>query len=206
MAARQGQWRVATADFTRLVEISPANGDAGHALAALLVHTGDLAGYRNHCALLSQRFGDTEDPLRLQAVIRDCLLISNSGSNTVQFARIAANLLTTHRDHWASNSFQLAAGLAQFRAEQFAEAGQSLERAAREEKLPAQKAQVLLILAMNQHRLHEIPTAKATLARAIDLMEAKLPKVEDGLLGLDWVEWIQAHVLLREARLMIEHS
>jgi hypothetical protein len=37
-------------------------------------------------------------------------------------------------------------------------------------------------------------------------VETKLPRIEDGLLGLDWVEWIQAHILMREARLMVGNN
>jgi len=205
-AARQGQWRTATADFTRLVEISPADADAGHALAALLVHTGDVSGYRHHCAVLLQRFGDTQDPVQGQALIRDCLLLPDTHTNAGYFARMSEGLLTTHRDHWASNWFQLAAGLTEFRGGQFAIAAQRLERAAREEKLPEREAQILLLLAMNQYRLNQISTARSTLAKAITIVETKLPRIEDGLLGLDWVEWVQVHILVREARLMVENN
>ncbi len=205
-AARQGQWRTATADFTRLVEISPADADAGHALAALLVHTGDLAGYYHHRAVLLQRFGDTQDPVQGQALIRDCLLLPDTNSNTGYFARMSENLLTTHGDHWASNWFQLTAGLTEFRGGQFAIAAQRLERTAREEKIPEREVQILLLLAMNQYRLNQISTARSTLAKAIAIVETKLPRIEDGLLGLDWVEWVQAHVLMREARIMVESN
>ena len=205
-AARQGQWRTATADFTRLVEISPADADAGHALAALLVHTGDMAGYRRHCAVLLQRFGDTQDPVQGQALIRDCLLLPDASTNIVHFARMSENLLATQRDHWASNWFQLAAGLTEFREGQFSAAAQRLERTAREEKLPGREAQIRLLLAMNQYRLNQISTARSTLTQAIAIVETKLPRIEDGLLGLDWVEWIQAHILMREARLMVGNN
>ena len=205
-AARQGQWRTATADFTRLVELSPFDGNACHALAVLLVHTGDETGYRHHSAVLLKRFGDTQDPVLSQALIRDCLLLPDTRANAVLFARMSANLLATHPEHWASNWFQLAAGLAEFREGQFAVSAQRLERTAREEKLPEREAQILLLLAMSQYQLNQVSTAKSTLAQAIEIVETKLAKIEDGLLGLDWVEWIQAHILMREARLMVENN
>jgi serine/threonine protein kinase len=205
-AARLGQWRTATADFTRLVEITSADEDGGHALVALLAHTGDVTSYRHHCAVLFQRFGDSQDPVRGQALIRDCLLLPNTSSNAIHLSTMSADLLARHPEHWASNCFQLAAGLVEFREERFAVAAQRLERTAREEKLPERQAQVLLLLAMSQYRLKQVSTAKATLTQAIEIVETKLPRVEDGLLGLDWVDWIHAHVLMREARLLVEND
>jgi tetratricopeptide (TPR) repeat protein len=205
-AARQGQWRNATADFTRLAETSPTDSDAGHALAALLVHTGDLPGYRRHCALLLQQFGETKDPVQSQALIRDCLLLPDRSTNSAFLARLSGNLLITPPDHWAAPWFQLAAGLAEFRELHFANAARRLQQLPRSDQLPEREAQTLLVLAMSQYQLNQIPTARAALAQAIQIVETKLPKIEDGLLGLDWVDWIQTHVLLREARVMVENN
>jgi serine/threonine protein kinase/Tfp pilus assembly protein PilF len=204
--ARQGQWRNATADFTRFVEINPTDPDASHALAALLVHTGDQAGYRRHCAFLLQQFGETKDPVQSQALIRDCLLLPDHGTNSVHLIKLSGNLLTTASDHWAAPWFQLAVGLAEFREVHFANAAQRLQQLPRRDQLPEREAQTLLVLAMSQYQLNQIPTARATLAKAIQIVETKLPKIEDGLLGPDWVDWIQTHVLLREARLMVENN
>jgi hypothetical protein len=57
---------------------------------------------------------------------------------------------------------------------------------------------------MAQHRLGRVKEAKETLAGAIQLIGTRLQRIEDGILGENWSEWIRAQVLLREARLMIE--
>ena len=202
-AARQGQWRRATADFTRLNELNSASGESAHALAALLVHTGDVKGYRRLCDVLFGRFGNTQDPVLSQALIRDCLLMPGTNVHAVQFSAAAEKLLAAHRNHWASNSFELAAGLAEFREGRFGAAARRFEQTAQEDPLPEREAQILFLLAMSQYRLDQVSTARSTLGQAIELVETKLARIEDGLLGLDWIEWIQAHILMREARLMV---
>lgn len=203
--ARQGQWRNATANFARLVEVSPGDPDAGNALAALLVFTGDEAYYRRHCTVLLERFGDTKDPVQSQALIRSCLLLPKSG-NLVPLGKLSTNLQTPPPDHWAANWFQLAAGLAEYREGHFADVARRFEPVLPGDSLPELKTQTLLLLAMSQHQLKRIPAARATLAQAIEIVETKLPKVENGLLGLDWVEWVQTRVLLREARILVESN
>ena len=48
--ARTGHWKEAAADFSRAVEFEPENHETYHSLAPLLVQSGDLEGYRRHCA------------------------------------------------------------------------------------------------------------------------------------------------------------
>ncbi len=203
-AARLGQWRIAAGEYARLVEISPGDADAGHALAALLVHTSDEPAYRRHCALLLERFGRTTDPVLAQALIRDCLLLPDTGTNVVRLAALADSVLTNTSNHWASGYFGLAKGLVGFRIGRFAVATEQFESMSLDTHPAGREAQMRLLLGMSQYQLKQIPAAKTNLARAIKIIGSKLPKVEDGLLGLDWVEWLQTQALLREARLMIE--
>ena len=59
---------------------------------------------------------------------------------------------------------------------------------------------------MAQHQLNQHQEAKSVLAQALALSQTKLPKLEDGDLGENWSEWLIAHILLREARELMENN
>jgi hypothetical protein len=61
-----------------------------------------------------------------------------------------------------------------------------------------------MILAMARWQLKQPDIAHSALGRGADVIEHKLPKIETGDLGWDWVHWIAAHALHREARKLIE--
>src|ERR1041385_8918506 len=61
VCARTGDWKDAAADFARLILLEPTNHLHYHSLAPLLVATGDLKGYRSHCAAEIRRFGRTDN-------------------------------------------------------------------------------------------------------------------------------------------------
>jgi serine/threonine protein kinase/Tfp pilus assembly protein PilF len=203
-AARQGYWRNAAAEYGRVVELDPADAESAHALAALLVQAGDEAGYRSHCAGLLDRFGATPDPVLAQAVIRDCLLLAGTNTSDTRISALADTALASGSNHWARGYFELAKGMASFRYARYPEAAVHLQMAKKTTPAPEQQAQALLLLAMTDYRAGRVAEAKEELVNAIRLMDTRLPKVEDGLLGSTWIEWIRAHALLHEARLMIE--
>jgi hypothetical protein len=59
-----------------------------------------------------------------------------------------------------------------------------------------------MVLAMSQYQLGQIEQARASLANGAEI-EQKLPKLDSGDLGEDWINWIIAHALMREAKAMI---
>ncbi len=203
-AARQGRWREAAAEYARLSELNPADAETGHALASLLVYTGDEAGYQRHCSRLLTQFGKTTDPVLVQAVIRDCLLLPRPATNLATIAPLAADLSQASSNHWAAAYFALAQGANSYRNGKFSEAIAFLQPLAKANKSAEQDSQASLFRAMAQHRLGLPKEAKETLAGAIQLIGTRLQRIEDGILGENWSEWIRAQVLLREARLMIE--
>ena len=61
-----------------------------------------------------------------------------------------------------------------------------------------------MLLAMANYQLHQLDEARAVLARGLEFANKKLPKLESGDLGSYWGDWIFAHVLMREAKALIE--
>ena len=60
------------------------------------------------------------------------------------------------------------------------------------------------VLAMAQYQLKRSDEARAALAKGVDIVNSKLPKLQNGALGENWIDWLIAHILLREAKALIE--
>jgi hypothetical protein len=60
------------------------------------------------------------------------------------------------------------------------------------------------VLAMAQQQLKKTDEARAALAKGLDLAQTKLPQLGSDNLEQDWVDWLIAHILLREARELVE--
>jgi hypothetical protein len=60
------------------------------------------------------------------------------------------------------------------------------------------------VRAMAQQKLEQTANAAQSLAHATEIFKTKLPQLESGDLGEDWPEWLIAHILLREAKALIE--
>jgi hypothetical protein len=68
---------------------------------------------------------------------------------------------------------------------------------------PARDVEACMVLAMAQYRFKQAGAAGAAFAKGVDIAERKLPKADSGDLG-NWVDWIFAHALMREAKALIE--
>ena len=77
-----------------------------------------------------------------------------------------------------------------------AAAGQLLER----------DAAAYLVLAMAQIKLKQEAAARIALDRGAEIVERKLPKLDSGDLGVQWVDVVIANLLLREARALIKDN
>ena len=69
---------------------------------------------------------------------------------------------------------------------------------------PIRDVQAYSVLAMAQLQLQQTNAARATLAKAVEIEETKLPRLDSGDLGGGWRDWIIAHALLNEARALVE--
>ena len=61
-----------------------------------------------------------------------------------------------------------------------------------------------MLLAMSNYQLRQLDEARAALKRGLEIADQKLPGIESGDLGLCWDEWVFAHMLMREAKALIE--
>jgi serine/threonine protein kinase/Tfp pilus assembly protein PilF len=203
-AAQQGHWQEAIVRYSRLIDHQPANPLPYHALAALLAHTSDRTNYDHFCSETQRRFRSVPDPTVAGATARDCLLMATSQLDVPTVTGWIEVALAAGTNHWAAASFEFTKGLAEYRRGNCAEGLGWLERALSREQEPGRRAQGFFVSAMAQVRLGNTNTAPALLKQGTELVENRLPKIENGLLGEGWIDWVIAHILRREARALLE--
>jgi uncharacterized protein len=205
VCARTAHWREAAAAFSKLIELGHGNHQYYHALAPLLVMSGNLAEYRHRCALELRRFGHTADPATAERMTKDCLFVSSFGVDVASVAKWAD---TAVREGVGSPNlpyFQFAKGLAEYRLAHYDRAVDWLGKVVGQGVI-FRDAEAYLVLAMAQHQLHQSEAARAALIKGRDVIENRMPKLGDGDLGDAWIDWIMAQSLLKEAESLLEFA
>jgi tetratricopeptide (TPR) repeat protein len=204
LRARMGRWREGAVDLSKALELDPADHIAWHNMAAVLVQSGQIATYREHCRKSLERFGTTTDPSTADRIAKDCLILSSSGVDLEVVGKIADTAVgsTNHPEHaW----FQFCKGLSEYRQGRFtsaqgwmqkvlAKAGDNLER----------DVEAYMTLAMAYYQAKQIEQARNAFASGVEIEQTKLPKLDSGDLGGGWLDWIIAQALMREAKALIE--
>jgi len=202
---RQGDWENAAADFSKALELEPANLKLYDALAPLLAQRGQWDALGRHCARFLERLGGTNDPAIARLAARDCLFAPLPGVDIGVVEAMARRAVEAGTNDTTLCNSQLTLGLAEYRQGHYAEAadwaGKALAGSGPDAGCAAQSCAAL---AMAQQQLKQTDAARATLARGRQIAETKLPKLESGDIGPEWSQWIMARVLMREAAALIE--
>ena len=215
--ARSGRWLEAAADLSRAIELKPQDQfeyqslEDWQSLAAILVQAGDLARYRDLCRKPLEQFASAAEPQTAPRIAKTCLLLPDSGANLQLAGRLADMALPEGTNSIRWPLVALTKALAEYRQEKFASASAWVEKAlsARTTVPPAAwppclDAEAYAVLAMARYQLNQDDLARAALASAQEVAANKLPKPGTGDLGKDWLDWIIAHALVREAEGLIE--
>lgn len=202
----RGQFAEAAVDLSRVIEIDADQHEVWHALAALLVQQGEFNAYREHCRKSLERFSNTTAPITAERIAKDCLILPDSGADldiVAKMADTAAAAAATN--HWASPWFQLVKGLAEHRQGHFATAVEWLNKTLTKSGNPGvREVEAYMVLAMAHYKLKQTDEARTAFARGAEIGLTKLPTLEGGDIGGDWIDWIFAHALMREAKAVIE--
>jgi len=119
---------------------------------------------------------------------------------------LAIVALSAGTNHLAITWFRNAKGLAEYRSGHFASAAEWMQQVL---SIPGpdynfnRDAEACMVLAMAQQQLKQTNQARATLAKGIEIVEKRLPALDSGDLH-DWNNWIIAHLLMDEAKALIE--
>jgi tetratricopeptide (TPR) repeat protein len=200
--ARLGRWEEALATMDKVAELAPADPWHPYKAAALHLRAGDLAGYRNICREMLERFGDTEDPGVAELVAMTCLLLPEAVADRDRVLKLADWPMTRDvNNRW----FLFCRALAEHRAGRHTEAVQGLERYAPRASGGAGDASAFAVLALAQHQQGRREDALAALDQAERIVAAKLPDPAGGRpFGDDWYDWLHSQALLGEAEKLLK--
>ena len=171
----------------------------------MLLISDDLDGYRQLCRRILARSGSAKDPYVSQQMGTDCLLLPPSGADLLTVGHLAEAAVTAAPDKQYLPWSEVTKGLAEYRQGHFAAAvewGQKTLLATG--KVLERDAQAYAVLTMAQPQLKHADEARAALGKAVELTQTKLPRLDSGDLGQLWHDLVVAHILLREAKALIE--
>ena len=204
LRGRQGRWKEAIETCTRAIELEPTNHLSYHKLAPLLVFTGDLERYRQLCRQMLVRFSRTADPVVADVTAKNCLLLPPSAADLPTVAGLAETAVAAGTDHAYRVWFLFSKGLADYRQGHFTGAAEWMQRVvATPGKTPELAVSGHVVLAMAQHQLQRPDEARAAFNQALALERTTLPQLDQGSLGPEWVNWLNAQILLREAKALL---
>jgi serine/threonine-protein kinase len=200
--ARQ-EWDKAADCYKRVVERDTTNG--GHLwfeYAAVLLLSGDRKGYEKACAHMVERYGKSQG-LRAYHVARACTLASDAVAEASRPGHLAeAELRAAAGQFWSLTE----QGALHYRAGQFQEAAALFERSLRASAKPGQAVLNWLWLALAQQRLGRTQEARRWLDQAaswLDQYRGGMPARAEEEFGLHLHNWLEAHVLRREAEAIV---
>jgi tetratricopeptide (TPR) repeat protein len=204
-----GNWKQAAQAQAALVAHKPGDYFNYFLAAPLQLIAGDVAGYRDTCRMMLERFhGSAEqDPHRAEQLSKTCLLAPGAVSDIDAVWRLAERAVTGTEKDPGYAWFVLARALAHYRQEQFTEAQERLTeyvaRAAANESI-SRNAMARALLAMTQARLGQLEDAKKSLESARQMVSQVIPHPEEGrFFSGDWSDWVRCLILLSEAEQVV---
>lgn len=205
--ARTGHWKEAAKDFSQVLSLLPGNHEDYHALAVVLFQSGDHEAYWRHCDQVRARFGAiTNDPPLGDRMAKDCLLYPRPGSDLSIELRWIDSALRSEKKEGDHPWFLYCKGIAEFRLAHYTEAARWMQKVLRfvGDRAPRDVG-AYAVMAMAQERMNQPAEARASLQRGF-VSQKRLRKLEDGYISHDWIDWIIAQALLREAGSMLDDS
>jgi tetratricopeptide (TPR) repeat protein len=201
-AARR-QWAPAADDYARALKRGPTDdGEWWFEQSALLLLSGDRLGYSRACAHMIEACGKAGGP-RAYHVARACTLAPDAVPDASLPGRLAEKELQASAGAFWSLTEQ---GALHCRAGRSPQAVALFEQSLRADPAPGKAVLNWLWLALAQQRLGESEEARRWLDKAtawLDQYRDGMPDSAEEELGLHLHNWLEAHVLRREAEALI---
>jgi len=202
--ARSCRFTEAVATVQRAIEIDPTDYGLWNWLAVLLVQTGQLDAYREVCHKSVERFGETTAPTTAERIAKYCLILPGSAANLDTVTRMANAAVAGGQQSKYLPYFQFCKGLAEYRQNHFDSAADWMDKVLTKRGIFFERdMEAYMVLSMSQCHLQHTEQARAALAAGA-AMEQKLGKLDGGAIGAEWLDWIIAHALFKEAKALIE--
>ena len=179
------------------------NGHFWFEYAALSLLSGDRPAYVRTCARMIEHYGKAGDP-RSYHVARNCTLAEGSVADPSLPGRLAEKeLKDSGREFWSLTE----QGALAYRAGRFQQAVPFFEQSLQADRKPGRAVLNWLWLALANQRLGKGEEARRWLNKArawLDQYRDGMPARAEEEFGLHLHNWLEAHVLRREAEALIE--
>jgi serine/threonine-protein kinase len=201
--AERRDWARAADGYARALKHRPT--DDGHfwfEYAALLVLSGDRSGYEKACAHMIEKCGKAVW-LRSYHVARACTLTPDAGAEPALPGRLAEKELRTAAKQFWSLTEQ---GALAYRAGRFQDAVPLFEESLKADSTSGRSVLNWLWLALANHRLGRTEEAHRWRLKAqafLELYRDGPPVRAEVEIELHFHNWLEAHVLRREAEALI---
>jgi tetratricopeptide (TPR) repeat protein len=195
-------WARAAGSYARALQRHPTEGDVWFEYAAVLLLSGDRAGYLRACARMVQRCGKAPK-LRAYHVARACTLAPDVAL-VARAGRLAQKELQASAGTFSALTER---GALHYRAGRFKEAVPLFERSLRAEAKPGHAVLNWLWLALAQARLGQPEEARRWLSKAVRWLDGHgggLPAGPEDALGRHLHNGLEAQVLRREAEALLK--
>jgi serine/threonine-protein kinase len=201
--AARGDWARAADCYAQALKQGPTNdGHFWFEYAALLLLSGDRAGYEMACSHLIEKCGKPGGP-RAYHVARACTLAADAVADAGLPGRLAEKELRTSTTEFWSLTEQ---GALACRAGNFREAAMLFEQSLKADAASGRAVVNWVWLALANHRLGKPEEAQRWLDKARSLLDHggdKMPGQPVANVGLDLHNWLEAHVMRREAETVL---
>jgi len=197
--AERQDWNKAAGCYRRTAERDAT--DDGHfwfEYASVMLLSGDRKGYEKACAHMVARYSKTSK-LRAYHVARACTLVPDAVTEPSLPGRLAEKELQGSAKEFWSLTEQ---GALAYRAGRFQEAVPLFEQSLKADPMPGRAVLNWLWLALANQRLGKFEEARRWLDKAtawLDQYREHLPAHAEAKAGLHLHNWLEAHVLRREA-------
>jgi tetratricopeptide (TPR) repeat protein len=160
--------------------------------AAAFVLAGDVEGYRQACAVMLERYGDTTVPFEADRVVKTCCLSRHFDGDLLQIQRLADIAVTGQEQHAWYVYFALSRSLAAMRGGEWEEALRwSRNCRERSPTFATTAAPAWLVDALAQQRLGRADESRQALAAALAMRNAPTAvSAAEEPLQVTWGDWM----------------
>ena len=212
LMAQAGRFAEAATDLAEVIDLDESRNWELYLLTPLLIQSGRVADYTNHCKSMLDRFEKTTDPSVAERTAKSCLLLpaAVSTNDLARATSLAARAVSLSKQgdlmHWRL----MTRGLAEYRCGHYGDAletealAQKAAVHARELNAPACEADAYFICALAHAKLNQQPEARDDWEHALKIVRTRLPKLDNGDLGQRWFDTLMANIIMREAVKTVE--
>jgi tetratricopeptide (TPR) repeat protein/tRNA A-37 threonylcarbamoyl transferase component Bud32 len=205
--ARSRRWTEAIKDLRKVTELDRLDHEAAFQLTVLLLESGDRENCRAQCQKMAASFRGANAPGPLGKTAEACLLSAEAGADAESAGQLADQAFALGKNSYRVYHLQFVKGLAEYRAGHFASAVEWMGKSIGQPTMvfgPRPDGPAYLVQAMAQHQLKRSDEARVALTKGAEIVQAKLLNLPNAALDENWVDWLIAHILLREAQGLIE--